>query len=264
MVPATQRLSDIAPTAVGAGSVLLSLLAWESVSRLEVLNPSSFPPASEVARALGDEMAGSELWSAVAATLESSALGLLISVAIALPLGVVLGSSAFAFRSVRIVVEFLKPVPVVAILPLALLLYGSTLQMKLLLITFGTLWPLLIQVLYGVQDVDPVLRETARSFRLGAWRRVTTLVLPSAAPMAATGLRIAAVTALVLSIVTELVGGAQGIGLEIVQAQLAASYARVYAFVIVAGVLGLAVNWAFASLERRLLAWHPSYRAVTA
>jgi len=197
-------------------------------------------------------------------TLESTLLGLLIGVAIALPLGLALGLSTAAFRSTRFVVEFLKPIPVVAILPLVLLIYGTTLQMKLVLIAFGTLWPLLIQVLYGVRAVDPVVSATARSFRMSPARRLVHVVLPSASPLIATGLRVAAVSALILSIVTELVGGAQGIGFEIARAQMSANYPKLYALVLVSGVLGLALNATMERPERRLLHWHPSHRTEPA
>jgi ABC-type nitrate/sulfonate/bicarbonate transport system permease component len=148
----------------------------------------------------------------------------------------------------------------VAILPLVLLIYGTTLQMKLVLIAFGTVWPLLIQVLYGVRAVDPVVSDTARSFRMGRRRRVGLVVLPSAAPYIATGLRVGAVSALILSIVTELVGGAAGLGFEISRAELAADYPKLYALVLVSGLLGLALNALMEWPERRVLHWHPSQR----
>jgi ABC-type nitrate/sulfonate/bicarbonate transport system permease component len=251
-------------TLVGAFGVLLAALAWEAAVQFGVIDSSVVPPLTEVLDALGEELGSDSFWTAVWRTAESTLLGLAISVAIALPLGVALGLSRRAFRSTRFVVEFLKPIPVVAILPLVLLIYGTTLEMKLVLITFGTLWPLLIHVLYGVQAVDPVVASTAQAFRLSLPQRLLRVVLPSAAPMIATGLRVSAVTALILSIVTELVGGAQGLGFEITRAQLGGNYARMYALVLVTGVLGLALNAAVERPERRLLHWHPAYRGESA
>jgi ABC-type nitrate/sulfonate/bicarbonate transport system permease component len=245
---------------VGAAGVLVAALAWEASTRLGIFDASAIPPLSDVLDALAAELGSSAFWSALARTCESTLLGLAIAVAIALPLGLALGLSARAFRSTRFVVEFLKPIPVVAILPLVLLIYGTTLQMKVVLIVFGTLWPLLIQVLYGVQAVDPVVADTARAFRLGRVQRLARVILPSASPLIATGLRVAAVSALILSIVTELVGGAQGIGFEITRAQLGGDYPRLYALVLVTGLLGLALNAALEVPERRLLRWHPSHR----
>lgn len=249
---------------VGAGGVLVAALVWEGSTRLGLLDASAIPPLSDVVDALGSQLGSGSFWTALGRTVESTVLGLLIGVAIALPLGVALGLSTVAFRSTRFVVEFLKPIPVVAILPLVLMIYGTTLQMKLVLIAFGTIWPLLIQVLYGVQAVDPVVASTARSFRLSRARRLLYVVLPSASPLIATGLRVAAVSALILSVVTELVGGAQGLGFEIARAERAADYPKLYALVLVSGLLGLALNAAMERPERRVLRWHPSHRTEAA
>jgi ABC-type nitrate/sulfonate/bicarbonate transport system permease component len=249
---------------VGVAGVAGALAAWQAVSAGEVLDSTSFPPPTEVLDALVRVVGESWFWTALGETAKSTLLGLLITVAIALPLGAALGLSETAFRSCRLVIEFLKPIPVVALLPLALLMYGTTLQMKLVLICFGTLWPLLMQVIYGVQNVDAVAAETARAYRLRRTRWLVSVVLPSAAPFIATGLRVAGVTALLLSIVTELVGGAAGLGLQITRAQSAADYDELYALVVITGVLGIAVNGVLRRMERRTLRWLPEHREVAA
>jgi ABC-type nitrate/sulfonate/bicarbonate transport system permease component len=248
----------------GLVGIVGALLLWQLVSVTDTIDRTSFPPPTDVAAALGQVLSEGSFWSALGDTAESTLLGLLVSIAIALPLGAAIGLSEVAFRSSRLVIEFLKPIPVVALLPLVLLMYGTTLQMKLVLIVFGTLWPLLMQIVYGVQNVDAVAAETARAYRLTRRRRIVALVLPSAAPFIATGLRVAGVTALLLSIVTELVGGAAGLGLEITRAQSAAHFDQLYALIVVTGLLGIAVNAALRALERRTLRWHPMHREVAA
>ena len=248
----------------GAGGVVAALVAWQLVSVTDTLDRTSFPPPTEVAGALAEVIGQGWFWTALGDTARSTLLGLLISILIALPLGIAIGLSEAAYRSTRLVIEFLKPIPVVALLPLALLMYGTTLTMKLVLIVFGTLWPLLMQVVYGVHNVDAVADETARAYRLPRRRRIVAVVLPSAAPFVATGLRVAGVTALLLSIVTELVGGAAGLGLQIARSQSAAHYADLYALVVITGVLGIAVNSALRRLERRTLRWLPEHREAVA
>jgi ABC-type nitrate/sulfonate/bicarbonate transport system permease component len=253
------------PTALaGVAGVTGALVAWDLVSVTDTLDRASFPPPTEVTGALARILGEGWFWQALGDTAWSTLLGLAISIVIALPLGALLGLSEPAFRSARLVVEFLKPIPVVALLPLALLIYGATLQMKLVLIVFGTLWPLLMQVVYGVQNVDAVARDTARAYRLSRTRRLRAVVFPSAAPFIATGLRVAGVTALLLSIVTELVGGAPGLGFRITRSQNAADYADLYALVVVTGLLGVAVNSALRRMERRTLRWLPEHREVPA
>ena len=90
----------------------------------------------------------------------------------------------------RFVVEFLRPIPSVALVPLAVLIYGVGLESKVFLAAFASFWPLFVQTLYGVQDVDPVATDTARSFGLGRFERLWRIKLPSAVPYIATGLRI--------------------------------------------------------------------------
>lgn len=239
----------------------MALLAlWELVTRTGLVNTSALPTASAVISELPHILVSPTFWSALGHTLFSSIVGFLLGVVIAVPLGTILGSNRILYRSATVVVEFLKPIPVVALLPLALLVYGTTEQMKLSLITFGTVWPLLIQVIYGVRSVDSVAAATARSFRVGPMRRFFFVTMPSAGPYMATGIRIAGVSAVLLSIVTELVGRAPGLGLEIVRAQSAAQFAQLYAYVLLTGFLGVAVNIALERAERRAMHWHPSQR----
>ena len=84
-----------------------------------------------------------------------------------MPAGILIGSSRWAYRALRVPIEFLRPIPSVALIPLAVLVYGTGLQSKVFLAAFASFWPMLIQTIYGVQDVDPVATDTARSFGLG-------------------------------------------------------------------------------------------------
>jgi ABC-type nitrate/sulfonate/bicarbonate transport system permease component len=118
--------------------------------------------------------------------------------------------------------------------------------------------------MYGVQDVDPVAQETARSFRMGWWSRVRHLVWPTALPYVLTGVRLAAAVALILAITAELVIGSPGLGNRIGAAQSGGAVATMYALVLVTGGLGVTVNLLARLLERRVLRWHPSIRGEVA
>ena len=122
---------------------------------------------------------------------------------------------------------------------------------------------MLVQVLHGVADVDPVARDTARSYRLGRLARVRYLVWPTALPYAVTGIRLATSVALILAITGELVIGTPGLGDEIATAQSSGAVPAMYALVVVTGLLGLAANLATRAVERRVLAWHPAVRLET-
>src|SRR5215216_10755 len=187
----------------------------ELLTRTETISSRHFPPPSEMFAALADEVTTAEFWAAVGDTMQGWALGLAVACAIAIPAGIVIGSSALLYRSVRAVVEFLRPIPSVALIPLAVLIWGSGLESKVFLAAFAATWPLLMQTLYGVQDVDPVATDTARSFGFSRFQRMLRVTLPSAVPYIATGIRISAAVALILAVTAELVIGSPGLGREI-------------------------------------------------
>jgi ABC-type nitrate/sulfonate/bicarbonate transport system permease component len=244
--------------------VVSVLVLFELLSRSELISSRSFPPVTDWAQALGDLLGEQSFWTAVGDTLQGWALGLAIAIAIAIPLGIVLGSSRLLYRAVRGVVEFLRPIPSVALIPLAVLVWGTGLSSKVFLAAFASTWPLLMQTLYGVQDVDPVATDTARSFGYGRIQRLVRVTLPSTVPYIATGIRISSSVALILAVTAELVIGAPGLGREINLARQGGAVDLMYALIVVTGLLGWVLNAVLARVERRALHWHPSYRASEA
>lgn len=247
---------------VKVAGVLAVLALWQVLSATGVLPGDSFPSLFSVVRSLVDELGSSSGWSAIANTLAGWAIGFAIGAVAAIVCGMGIGLSRAAYRSTILVIEFMKTVPVIAILPLLLLQYGGSLKMEYILVAFGVFWPLVIQVVYGVRSMDPVARDTAEALRVTGLRRLAYVVLPSAAPFIATGLRIAAAAALIIAIIAELIGGAAGLGREILVAQNAGtgSLPLLYALIVLTGVLGIALSVAFRLVERRLLRWHERFR----
>ena len=179
-----------------------------------------------------------------------------------MPVGLALGFNEVLYHAARPVIEFLRPVPSVALIPLAILVYGTGLQSKVFLVAFASDWPLLIQTIYGARDLDPVQLETARSFRIRRKDRVLRVTLMGAVPYIATGLRIASATALILAITAELIIGSAGWGARSTSPARAAPSTMMYALIVTTGLLGWALNSLFAAGERRVLHWHPSQRAA--
>jgi ABC-type nitrate/sulfonate/bicarbonate transport system permease component len=239
-----------------------ALALWQGLSASGLLSPSLFPSMTSTVAALGHQLAGATLWAAVGETLLAWALGLLIGGGAAVLAGLLLGLSPFAYRSVIPVIEFFKTIPVIAILPLALILFGATMTMKYVLIAFGVFWPLAVQVIYGVRSIDPTVLDTATALQVRGLRRFLVVILPSAAPFIATGLRVSVAVALILDIVAELIGGGSGVGLQILTAENSgpSAYPIMYAYILVAGFLGVILAGSFALAERRLLHWHETQR----
>jgi ABC-type nitrate/sulfonate/bicarbonate transport system permease component len=240
------------------------LALGELLTRTEVIPSRHFPPPTEMFAALGDQVVSGVFWTAVGNTMQGWALGLLVAAAIAIPFGIFIGSSALLYRSLRAVIEFLRPIPSVALIPLAILIWGSGLESKVFLAAFASTWPLLMQTLYGVQDVDPVATDTARSFGLSRGQRFLHVTLPSAGPYIATGIRISAAVSLILAVTAELVIGSPGLGQQINIARQSENPDTMYALIAATGLLGWGVNVVFTYFERRVLFWHPSQRAAVA
>lgn len=255
------RVPDAALPWLGVLGVLVLL---ELIVRAGLIPSRYFPPMTDTASALGSQLGQAAYWSAVAHTLEGWAIGLAIAIVIAVPAGLALGFNDVLFHAARPLVELLRPVPSVALIPLAILVYGTGLTSTLFLVVFASVWPLLIQTLYGARDLDPVQRETARSFRIPRRDRMLRVTLMGAVPYIATGLRIASATALILAVTAELIIGSAGLGRAINVARQGGAVADMYALIVTTGLLGWALNSLFGLGERRVLRWHPSQRGSAA
>lgn len=252
----------------GAAKQLLGILGiigflatWELIPRLGLIDERFLPPASEVIAALVVDFGLTAFWVAVGETMKAWFLGLLMAVAAAVLLGFIIGSSDFLRKATNSTIEFLRPIPSVALIPLAVLLFGVKIESSLLLIVYASFWQVLIQVLYGVADIDMVANNTAKTYGLGRMARIRYVVFPTALPYLMTGVRLAAAVALVLAITAELVIGSPGLGREIALAQSGGAISGMYALVLATGLIGVLINMLMRQIEKRILGWHSSIRS---
>lgn len=248
-----------------AGSVAVAALAAaavEAVVRTGLVKAEYFPAPTTVVADLAALLTRAETWGAIRLTLQGWAVGMLIAIALGVCLGTLIGLNPYADRASRVLVEFLRPVPAVALIPLAILVFGSGFGSKVFLAAFGAVWPILIQSIYGARDLDSAQRDTMTVFRLRPVDRLLSVRAWNAMPSIATGVRIAAGTALVLVVSAELIIGSPGMGREVVTAQYALRPERMYAWILAIGLLGWGLNSGLFAIERRALRWHPSYRAA--
>jgi len=241
------------------GFALLAAL-WELAPRLGLIHAGFLPPLSAVLVDLAQQAITEEFWIFVGSTLRTWAIGLSLAVAAGIVAGLAIGLIPGARKYTHSTIEFLRPIPSVALIPGVILIFGSKYQSGVVLITYAAFWQVLIQMLYGLNDIDSVARDTARSFRFSRWGFVRHLAWPTLLPYLFTGVRLAAAMALVLAVTAEMVIGSIGIGRGIVVAQSSNALASAYALVIVAGLMGVAINLAARAAEARLLRWHPSVR----
>lgn len=243
-------------------SVAAALVLWELISRTELISQRDLPAMSTAFQELWSLMKMREFWADYLETIRGWAIGLTIATALAVPIGIVLGSSDFLGSAFRVPIEFLRPIPSAALIPVLFLSLGTTLKSEVFLATFGAFWPLLVQTIYGVRDVDPVTTDTGRSFGLGRYERLYRITLPSAVPYIWTGLRIASAVALILAFTAELFMGTGGLGQRMNVADSFGLTGQVYALALAIGFLGIGIHLALSALERRVLRWHPSQRST--
>jgi NitT/TauT family transport system permease protein len=244
----------------GAAGLAILAAVSEILGRAGIVDRGYLPPASAVlARSVG-LLGDTEFLSGVWSTLRAWAIGLAIAVGGGVTLGLLLGSVPVLNTAVRAIVEFLRPIPSVALIPLVSLILGTGLRTEATLIVYAATWPVLFNTIYGLQDVDPVAKDTLRAFGFSRLSVTWLVSLPSAAPFIATGIRLAAAIALILAVGTEILSGfGQGLGVFIAQAQQTIDGTTdVLAGTVWAGVLGLIINTALVLGERRLFHWHVS------
>ncbi|WP_433374596.1 ABC transporter permease [Streptosporangium sp. CA-115845] len=248
----------------GALGVAGLFCVLEVVGRTGLIDPLVFPLASTVLGRAGALVTDGEFLSDVASTLGAWALGLLFTVALAVPAGFLLGGLPRVENALRPILEFLRPIPSIALIPLALAVFSDRFDMKVTLIVYAATWPVLINTMYGLKDVDPLAKETLRSFGFGKSAVLWRVSLPSTAPFIATGVRLASAIALIVAISAELLGGgAQGIGSYVLESGGSADATEyIIAAAIWAGIIGVITNGLFVLAERRIFRWHTARTEV--
>lgn len=232
----------------------------ELLPRLGLVNPDYLPPISAIIAALLVLLAEPAFWQDLILTLSGWAQGLGLAVLIGAVVGIAAGLSDAVFHAIRPIVEFMRPVPSVALIPLAILAFGAGMESKVFLATFAASWPVLIHSMYGVRDLDPVQIEVAKSYRVTRPDLVFRVILPNALPYIATGIRIASSIALALVVSAELIIGVPGIGQAMSVARASGAVEQMYALLVISGLLGWGLNALLRVVESRALAWHQSHR----
>lgn len=256
---ARRRRSMEAPL-LGALGILIAVAVLEVIPRVGLIDPLFLPPASEILMSLVGLLGRAPFWWALLNTLITWALGLSIAMVAGVTLGLLIGSFATLREFTASTIEFLRPIPSVALIPLVVLLLGTDRPSTLVLVIYASFWQVLVQVLYGVADVDPVARDTTRTYHFRFLSQGYWLIWPTALPYVVTGFRLAATVALILTLTGELIIGTPGLGQQIFVAQSSGAASLMYALIVVAGVLGVLVNVMARFVEAKSLFWHPSIR----
>ena len=251
----------LSPLAWQAGTILGLLAVWQWAA---ITRPAPYlPPLDAVAGAYWRLVTGDLLSTAILPSLFRLAVGFLAAVLLGSVVGVTLGYLRALDPWIRPMLEYLRFIPAVAILPAALLLFGPTDLMRIFVIGFGSIFPVLLAAIDGARRVDVILLDVARVNGLSTGERLTRVVLPAALPSIFAGVRIALSIALVMMVISELIAADDGLGFFILRSQRLFQTANVYAGVLVIGTIGLALTLALLAFEKRVLAWHRGWRGVS-
>lgn len=220
--------------------VLLAVLEWQT--RRVAASSDALAPPSQAVLALGRAALDGSLWQATGFTLSAAALGLLAGGLLGLLAGVVLGLSPRTARTSFLTVEVLRPIPSVALIPLAMLVFGFGLRMEISVVAFAVFWPTLVMAQMAARQVDPALLDLARALEMSARARLWHIVLPAMVPRLFVALRLDVAIALVVAVTVEIAANPHGLGYAMMIAQQSLDPALMLAWLFWIGVVGVTVN----------------------
>ena len=245
-----RRLVDVV-NPLGWLVVAVAIGVWQLAITEKIVDFNYMPPPSEIAAAFSDLLSSGEMGRAVWHTLQAT----LISAALGIGLGVGLGMAVGLVNVVRTytmgTIDFLRTVPVVALMPVALLVWGASATSEIIVAAYAALWPTLINTAAAVRNVHPVKRDVGRTFRISRLDTLRKVVLPVATPAILVGARLSVVIALVVTIVAEMIINPHGIGYGLVFSQQSLHPDEMWAYAIVSGILGYVLNALLIQIVRR-------------
>ena len=252
MTRATRSLRGVNVLGLLTMAALLGL--WEALVRSGVLQYQFLPAPSAILTGARALLSSGKLVPNLLHTLEVTLLGWLAASALGITLGLVLGLSDAAWRWSMASIEVMRAIPPVTLVPVALLVFGFSIRMELMIIVFVAAWPVLVNAIDGVRGVRPELVDLARTFRLPPTTRVTKILLPWAMPSIVVGLRLAMSLSLVLAVVAEMIGNPAGLGNGLIRSQQALQPGQMFAYVLTIGLLGIGLNAALGVASTRVSA----------
>ena len=244
---------------IGVAFIGLLLVLWEIAAVNAIFPPMSFPRISAILVTWWQLVISGELPSEVLPSLWRMFAGYFIGVALGVGLGLLMGYVRFFYNLLEPITEVLRPIPSPAYLPIMILFLGIDDEMKIFMIAFATVFPVLLNTYSGVRSLDPIQLQTARTFGVSGRKLLMQIVLPASSPYIFAGMRISLAVALIVMVISEMVAASSGIGYFILSAQRGFKIRDMFAGVLTLAMLGYILNRLFLLIENRMLAWHYGY-----
>jgi sulfonate transport system permease protein len=252
---ATQRLRRAGASInwLGLGTIVALLGLWQLLVSTKVINYAPLPGPIEIWSGLRYLAGpGGGLWSDIGHTLHCVGLAWLIAVVVGALLGLAFALNATVASWAGSTVDLLRSLPVIALIPVAILIWGVGSKTEIILGAYAGLWPMLMNTAGGARSVPARLLDVARTLRLSRRATLQKIVVPATGAAMLVGARLALATTLVLCIVAEMLGLESGVGHAVVLEQSGDEPARMWAYVLVIGTLGILVNFALVRIVRIL------------
>ncbi|WP_049568791.1 ABC transporter permease [Streptomyces sp. SBT349] len=219
-----------------------------------------FPPLREILDTFGPTWFEGRITDDVLPSLTRLLSGYALALLLGVVLGVLIGSSANLRAYAEPVLEFFRAIPPPVMVPILMLFLGIGTTMKVVVIGIGALWPILLNTVEGVRGIDPLLRDTSRSYGLRPWTHLRTVVLRGASPQIVTGARQALSVAVILMVISEMFAANNGLGFTIVQFQRSFALPEMWTGILLLGLVGVLLSLIFRAVEHFVLAWYRGQR----
>jgi len=236
--------------------VFLAIMAlWWLASHQEWVSKVFLPTPEATLASLKEGLSDGALVGNSVDTINRMLLGWLLASLFGIALGAMIGISATARAWLQPTLEFIRPLPASAIMPLAISIFGLNASMVLFVVAFGSMWPVLLATVHGFATVQPRLREVADALQMSRTMFSWKIALPSAMPDILAGMRLSMTVSLIIAVVGEMIASQSGLGQAVLLAARSFRASELFAGVVLLGAIGFAANALLALAERKLLRW---------
>jgi ABC-type nitrate/sulfonate/bicarbonate transport system permease component len=243
----------------GISLILLLLLLWELLSQTQIVNDKFLPPFSKVAWTFLCKIVDSYFLFNILSSLVRCLTGFLSASVVGVFVGLLMGQSNKIYNLLSPLTELLRPIPSAAIIPVAILFLGIGDEMKIFVIFFACLWPILINSMEGARSIDNLIIDTAKTFDLTKKRLLTKIIIPASMPGIVTGMRISLAMSLILTITVEMIAGNNGLGFYILDMERSFQFPEMYAGILYIGLIGFGLNALYVKLTSKIMKWQKGF-----
>ena len=228
------------------------LVILEFVTRTALAGSETWVPPTHALAALGRMLGQFDFWQKTGFTLSSAAIGLSLAMVSGVVFGILIGLSARAAQISFLSIEVLRPLPSIALAPLALIVFGFGMSMEVSIVAFACFWPILVLTQSAVQQVEPRLIEVSDVLGFNTWERSSKIIFPAIVPRLFVALRLGVAVALVVAVTVEIAINPNGMGYGLITAQQSLDPASMMAWLVWIGAVGFAINWLAMMVQRRV------------